>query len=175
MPELELYDIDGQRLYLTQEVRHAFFDAMLQAGEVRTFCHTLHDTGVRISEALALRPSKDDLSEQALIIRSLKKRDRIIHRAITVQESYLDTLELVHGIKDAQKKKQRKPLWNWSRVHAWRLVKGMMEHAGIDTRLPHATPKGLRHGFAIHELAHEVPLNLVSKWLGHADMKTTTI
>ncbi|GJL50810.1 MAG: hypothetical protein NPIRA01_20370 [Nitrospirales bacterium] len=51
----------------------------------------------------------------------------------------------------------------------------MMEHAGIDTRLPHATPKGLRHGFAIHELAHEVPLNLVSKWLGHADTKTTTI
>ncbi|GJL50809.1 MAG: hypothetical protein NPIRA01_20360 [Nitrospirales bacterium] len=106
MPELELYDIDGQRLYLTQEERHVFFDAaMLQAGEVHTFCHTLHDTGVRISEALALRPSKVDLSEQALIIRSLKKRDRIIHRAITVQESYLDTLELVHGIKDAQKKK----------------------------------------------------------------------
>lgn len=61
------------------------------------------------------------------------------------------------------------------RVHAWRLVKGVMENAGIDTTLPHPTPKGLRHGFAINALAHEVPLNLVSKWLGHADLKTTAI
>ncbi len=176
MPELELYDIDGNRLYLNGDERQAFYDAaMIAPGEVRTFCHTLHDTGIRISEALALRPSKIDLSEQALIIRSLKKRDKIIHRAIPVQESYLDTLELVHAIKEAQKKKKRKPLWNWSRVHAWRLVKAVMEEAGLDTTLPHATPKGLRHGFAIHALSKEVPLNMVSKWLGHADLKTTAI
>ena len=176
MSELELYDIEGNRLYLTQDERAAFYDAaMTQPGELRTFCHTLHDTGVRISEALALRPSKVDLSEKAIIIRSLKKRGKMIYRAIPVQESYLDTLELVHAIKDAQTRKRRKPLWNWSRVHAWRLVKGVMEEAGIDTTLPHATPKGLRHGFAIHALSKEVPLNMVSKWLGHADLKTTAI
>ena len=84
-------------------------------------------------------------------------------------------MELVHGIKDAQKRRKRKPLWNWSRVHAWRLVKEVMEKAGIDTTLPHATAKGLRHGFAIHALSKEVPLNMVSKWLGHADLKTTAI
>jgi len=50
-----------------------------------------------------------------------------------------------------------------------------MIKARIDPTLPHATPKGLRHGFSIHALAHEVPLNLVSKWLGHADLKTTAI
>ncbi len=132
MPELQLYDIDGQRLYLNEDERRAFYDAaMKEPGELRTFCHTLHDTGVRISEALALRPSKIDLPEKALLIRSLKKRDKIIYRAIPVQDSYLDTLELVHAIKDAQKRKQRKPLWNWSRVHAWRLVKGVMDKAGI--------------------------------------------
>ena len=174
MPELELYDIEGRRLYLTQEERAAFYGtAMQQPGELRTFCHTLHDTGVRISEALALRPSKVDLSEKALIIRSLKKREKIIYRAIPVNDAYLDTLELVHSIKEAQKRKRRKPLWNWSRVHAWRLVKEVMDKAGIDTTLPHATPKGLRHGFAIHALSKEVPLNMVSKWLGHADLKTT--
>ena len=176
MSELELYDIEGNRLYLTGDERAAFYEAATkQPGELRTFCHTLHDTGVRISEALALRPSKVDLSEKAIIIRSLKKRGKIIYRAIPVQESYLDTLELVHAIKDAQTRKRRKPLWNWSRVHAWRLVKGVMEEAGIDTTLPHATPKGLRHGFAIHALSKEVPLNMVSKWLGHADLKTTAI
>ena len=176
MPELQLYDTDGLRLYLNDEERRAFYTAaMKQPGELRTLCHTLHDTGVRISEALALRPSKVDLSEKALLIRSLKKREKILYRAIPVQDSYLDTLELVYGIKDAQKRKQRKPLWHWSRVHAWRHVKGVMDKAGIDTTMPHATPKGLRHGFAIHALSKEVPLNMVSKWLGHADLKTTAI
>ncbi len=176
MPELQLYDIEGNRLYLNDEERRAFYKAaMKEPGVLRTFCHTLHDTGVRISEALALRPSKVDLPKKALLIRSLKKRDKIIYRAIPVQESYLDTLELVHTIKDAQKRKRRKPLWSWSRVHAWRLVKGVMDKAGIDITLPHATPKGLRHGFAIHALSKEVPLNMVSKWLGHADLKTTAI
>jgi len=63
MSELELYD-DGCRLYLPGKERRAFFDAaMKDPGELRTFCHMLHDTGIRISEALALRPSKVDLSE----------------------------------------------------------------------------------------------------------------
>ena len=176
MGEIQLYDIEGKRLYLTAEERQAFYDAAMEEDRiVRTFCHTLHDTGVRISEALALRPSKVDLSEKALIIKSLKKRDKIIYRAVPVQESYLDTLDLVHAIRDAQKRKKIKPLWGWSRMHAYRLVKDVMHKAGIDTDLPHATPKGLRHGFAIYALSKDVPLNMVSKWLGHADVKTTSI
>ena len=176
MGDIQLYDIEGNRLYLTADERQAFYDAAMDEDRtVRTFCHTLHDTGVRISEALALRPSKVDLSEKALIIKSLKKRDKIIYRAVPVQESYLDTLDLVHAIRDAQKRKKIKPLWGWSRMHAYRLVKDVMHKAGIDTTLPHATPKGLRHGFAIYALSKDVPLNMVSKWLGHADVKTTSI
>ena len=37
------------------------------------------------------------------------------------------------------------------------------------------TPKGLRHGFGIHAIASGVPLNMVQKWMGHADIKTTAI
>ena len=67
MPELQLYDIDGQRLYLNDEERRAFYDAAMdEPGELRTFCHTLHDTGVRISEALALRPSKVDFPRKSV-------------------------------------------------------------------------------------------------------------
>ncbi len=40
---------------------------------------------------------------------------------------------------------------------------------------PHASAKGLRHGFAIAALEKNVPLNIVSKWLGHASIVTTTI
>jgi integrase/recombinase XerD len=42
---------------------------------------------------------------------------------------------------------------------------------------PQATPKGLRHGFGIRAVTGEkpVPLNMVKKWLGNADLKTTSI
>jgi integrase len=51
----------------------------------------------------------------------------------------------------------------------------VMTAAGISG--PHATPKGLRHGFGVRAVTGEkpVPLNMVKKWLGHADLKTTAI
>ena len=38
-----------------------------------------------------------------------------------------------------------------------------------------ATPKGLRHGFAVAALETGVPLNLVQRWLGHSKLETTAI
>ena len=44
-----------------------------------------------------------------------------------------------------------------------------------DLHGPHATPKGLRHGFGIQAVSAGIPLNLVQKWLGHAQLSTTAI
>ncbi len=38
-----------------------------------------------------------------------------------------------------------------------------------------ASPKGLRHGFGVQAVQSGVPLNLVQKWLGHAQLSTTAI
>jgi len=52
---MQLFDTEGRRLYCTEEERRAFVAAAAKAPrEVRTFCGTLHATGCRISEALAL-------------------------------------------------------------------------------------------------------------------------
>jgi site-specific recombinase XerD len=40
---------------------------------------------------------------------------------------------------------------------------------------PQATPKGLRHGFGIKAVISQVPLNMVQKWLAHAQLATTSI
>ena len=40
---------------------------------------------------------------------------------------------------------------------------------------PHASPKGLRHGFGVAAVSAGSPLNLVQKWLGHAQLTTTAI
>ena len=44
-----------------------------------------------------------------------------------------------------------------------------------DIRSLPATPKGLRHGFGVHAVMCGIPLNLIQKWLGHADIATTAI
>ena len=39
----------------------------------------------------------------------------------------------------------------------------------------HALPKGLRHGFGVAAVSAGIPLNLVQRWLGHAQFSTTAI
>ena len=36
-----------------------------------------------------------------------------------------------------------------------------------------ATPKGIRHGFAIYCLEEQIPINLISKWMGHSSLEVT--
>jgi site-specific recombinase XerD len=39
----------------------------------------------------------------------------------------------------------------------------------------HASPKGLRHGFGVIAVQASIPLHLVQRWLGHAQLSTTAI
>jgi integrase len=85
---------------------------------------------------------------------------------------------MVHGIREAHRRKKDDildtRLWPVARNTAWRHVTGVMKTAGIPEG-PHRCPKGLRHGYAIHALSKNVPLNMVSKWMGHSQMETTAI
>jgi integrase/recombinase XerD len=172
-----LYDANGQRKYLTPNERVAFLRAADEAErEIRTFCHTLAFTGCRISEALALTADRVDLTDGVIVFESLKKRHRGIYRPVPVPPALLDTLNMVHDLKAAQKRRDRGRsvyLWTFARNTAWRHVCAVMKAAKISG--PHATPKGLRHGFGIKAVTSGVPLNALQKWLGHAQLSTTSI
>lgn len=172
-----LYDHKGHRKYLTPEERVEFLSAAERgAREVRTLGFVLAHTGCRISEALALTADRVDLQERVLVFHTLKKRREGIYRAVPVAEELLGVLDLVHGIRDAQSRRdggRKQRLWPWSRMTAWRRVTEVMHEAQV--RGPHATPKGLRHGFGIAAVGAGIPLNLVQKWLGHAQLSTTAI
>lgn len=176
---IQLYDAHGRRLYLSATERDAFLDAATHADRpIQTLCSVLYYTGCRISEALALIPRRIDLHDQTIIFETLKKRRRGVYRAVPVPKSLLDTLDMVHGLREAHKRHKKAildaALWPCSRVTAWRQVCAVMIAAGIPDG-PHRCPKGLRHGYAIHALAKGVPLNMVAKWMGHAKMETTAI
>lgn len=183
MSEMRLYDPAGNRLYLNAEERSAFLTAARrQPARDRTLCEALHWTGCRPSELLEITPARVDLSGGTITLRSLKKRkdaagkDKIVFRSVPVPAEFLDTLNTAHGIREAQRsrKKAATPIWPLSRVRIWQIVKGVMIAAGIPDA-PHRSPKGLRHGFGINATVNGVPLHMVQKWMGHAQLSTTAI
>ena len=183
MSEMRLHDTTGRRLYLNAEERDSFLAAARrQTARDRTLCEVLHWTGCRPSEALEITPARVDLSGGTIAIRSLKKRkdasgqQKVVFRAVPVPPEFLDTLDIAHAIREDQKsrKKTTTPIWGLSRVRIWQIVKRVMIEAGIPDA-PHRSPKGLRHGFGINATVNGVPLHLVQKWMGHAQLSTTAI
>lgn len=180
---MRLTDEAGNRLYLNAEERAAFLaEARRRPARDRTLCETLHYTGCRPSELIEITPARIDLSGGTVTIRSLKKRSngdgkpKTIFRAVPVPPDYLDTLNTAHAVREAQRSKKRKnaPIWPLSRQRVWQIAVDVMEAADI-AEGPHRTAKGLRHGFGINAISNGVPLNLLSKWLGHASIETTAI
>jgi len=171
---VNLFSEQGQRKYLNAIERKAFKQAAeKQPREVRTFCLVLYYTGCRISEALALTTERVDMEECTLTFESLKRRKRGVFRSVPVPSSLVDTLDLVHRLRFAGPHQQKMRLWDWSRMTAYRKIKVVMEAASIGGIK--ATPKGLRHAFGIAANQKGIQLNMVQKWLGHTDIKTTAI
>lgn len=185
-PDMRLWDTEGRRLYLSADERARFLEAAAHEGrEDRVYCHLLHFTGCRASEALELTPRRIQIAEADIVFRTLKKRARDRagrpkkpqYRAVPVPPRLIEDLDLVFDLRrlrhtgvalDAR-------LWRQHRATIWRMVKRVMARAGIEG--PQASPKGLRHGFGIAMLAgpKPLPLNILRDLMGHADTQTTEI
>jgi len=113
---------------------------------------------------------------------SLKKRkdksgeQKTVFRAVPVPPDYLDILNTAHDIRVSQKSRKlaHSPIWSLTRVQVWRIVKDVTIVAGLPDA-PHRSPKGLRHGFGINATVNGIPLHMLQKWLGHAQLETTAI
>ena len=173
------YDHHGNRKYTTVRERRRFLRAAKTQARpaVSSFCVVLVFTGARLSEVLALTPRQIDVDAGVIAIRSLKKRrpDSATYRAGPVPLRITRELDAAHAIKRAQQDPERidAPIWPWCRTTAWKRVKEVMDAAGIDGL--QASPKGLRHGFAVGALVAGVPDTTVMRWLGHARLETTMI
>ncbi len=174
---MQLFDPSGARKYQTVSERTAFLKAAERAPrDVRTLAMTLAWSGCRLSEALALTADRVDLAGGVLVFESLKKRQDGIYRAVPVPPPLLEALDLVHGVREAQARRDRGRslrLWPVARMTGWRMVHRVMTEAGLSG--PAASPKGLRHAFGVAAVSTGIPLNLVQKWLGHAQLSTTAI
>lgn len=165
--EYSLIDFYGQRKYLNVQERKRFHACLSGLShERRLFCLLLLWSGVRISEALNLKKEHIDLSEKVVTIKSLKKRGKVSFRQIPLPTELLNELTIL--LYEANE-----TIWTFSRSTAGRFVKQVMDDAKI--KGSKACARGLRHSFAVNAIAHNVPLTLIQKWMGHASISTTAI
>lgn len=165
-----LFDKTGNRKYLNAKERQGFYEAAVALTDPlqKSFALTVFYTGCRISEALALTASGVDCAERLVILRTLKQRDKLKIRAMPIPDELLGLLK--------QQTEPMEPgayLWSFCRTTGWKIIKRCMDEAGLTG--VKATPKGLRHGYAIACISAAVPLPTVQRWLGHASLHTTSI
>ena len=161
---MRLYNHANQRLYINESERTRFIKAAYKKPlSIRVFALVLLYTGCRLSEVRELDQDRLQANEQLLAIRSLKKRTHHHIREIPIPK---ELVELIQSLPDHD-------LWDIDRITAYRWIKAVMREADITG--PHATPKGLRHGFGIHAVRSGIQLNMLQKWMGHASIQTTAI
>jgi integrase len=171
---MSLHDQQGGRKYLTRDEHIRFLLAADQAPrDVRAFCHTLGWSGCRISEALALTAERVDVAAGSITFETLKKRRTGVFRTVPIPPELAIMLDLVFGLRGLKGAAAKLPLWTWSRATAWRRIKEVLAAAGIEGA--QASPKGLRHAMGVAAVGQGIPLNLVQRWMGHAQLTTTAI
>ena len=166
-----VFNENGQRKYLNDEEEMRFRTAILRLPESeRLFCEMLLFTGCRLSEALATSTGNFDFDDEAVVIRSLKKRRPGVFRSVPLPSDFTKRIE---KMANERSRTRGDRMWPWSRTKGWNVVKRPMSAVGIDGI--RACPKALRHSFAIRALRRGVPISFVQRWLGHSRLETTSI
>jgi len=139
--------------------------------KMRTVLMTLYSAGLRLGEALHLRPTDIDSGAMSIRIEQGKGgRDRMVvlspHLLVTLRQYwriYRPESWLFYG------KSKDKPI-NHATVQ--RGVRAAARAAGIRKRV---TPHTLRHSCATHLLESGTSLRYIQELLGHRSLKTTQI
>ncbi len=171
----------GERKYLNASECKRFVAALSVLNNLKeqTFCETIYWTGCRPSEALKLDVIRVNVEDCFLVFRSLKKHGKKKgkhFRTVPIPPELAERLNKVHSILKIQLKKsahQFRRLWRFGRQKGWRLIKTVMDKAGIFG--VRACARGLRHSFGVHTILSGIAESKLQTWLGHEDPKTTAI
>jgi site-specific recombinase XerD len=129
----------------------------------------MYACGLRIEEAVSLRPAQVDGQQRTIRIIGKGNKERIV----LLSQSVLTAMRQSWT-------KHRNPQWVFAtRVNGDHVLAGTVRHAfhgacaqaGLSGLVPH----NLRHGFATRLLERGVELRVVQMLLGHSSIRTTEI
>jgi integrase/recombinase XerD len=163
----QLFNKQGERLFFNEEERSVFITTADGATDtVRTLCNVLHYTGCNFTEALNITPRCIDCARRVIVFQDSK-----VSRAVPVPDSIIDLLDEVHGIRRAGLRADER-IWPQTRMTLFTKVTPVIAGAGISGG-PHATPKGIRHGFFVHAIRRRILLTRLQRWMGHSEIDYT--
>ena len=151
-------------------------DAVIRAAEdprAKLLTLTQWRAGLRVSEALALDVSDLSLDSDLPTIRVRSGKGKKA-RVVPVHPELAAAFRMALSYGNAREGR----LIEAHRSTAWRWVQAAVERA---ERLGAIAPgrrvgtHTLRHSYARHLLMHGVPINYLSRWLGHSSIQTTLI
>ena len=129
--------------------------------------------GLRVSEALALEPADLSLDTDlpTLRVRQGKgRRSRVVPVHPELQNALAAVLQFAGMGRGPILAASRSTAWRWAQEAATRAnaLKALTEGRSVGTHT-------FRHSYVRHLLLHGVPINYVSRWLGHRSIQTTLI
>ncbi|MBI3985963.1 MAG: site-specific tyrosine recombinase XerD [Lentisphaerae bacterium] len=142
----------------------------------RAILETLYASGLRVSEAAALKI--DDIHFDAGYLRCFGKgrKERVVpvsRTALSLLQGYIAHTRPKFSTDPAARHVfltyRKTPL---NRKTIWVIVKKCARTAGIEKSI---SPHTLRHSFASHLLQNGADLRVIQEMLGHADIATTQI
>ena len=151
-------------------------DAVIRAAEdprAKLLMLTQWRAGLRVSEALALDVSDLSLDSDLPTIRVRSGKGRKA-RVVPVHPELAAAFRMALSYRNVSEGR----LIEAHRSTAWRWVQAAVERAeGLGAIAPgrRVGTHTLRHSYARHLLMHGVPINFLSRWLGHSSIQTTLI
>jgi len=134
----------------------------------------LYDTGMRVSELVALDRGDVDPDQANVQCQGKAGRTRIVPvspQALAAVMEYLERARATLTNADVKALFVNHRGGRLTRQGFWLILKSHAQRAGID----HITPHTLRHSYAAHALGQGVELSDIQKQLGHVSISTTQI
>lgn len=142
----------------------------------RAIFEMMYSSGLRISEACAMKMSDVDLENLMIAVRGKGGRERLIpfgEQSKQVIDDYLtNSREVILKDRDSEYLFISKKGESLNRKSVWRLLKKYISRTGITKTV---TPHTFRHSFATHLIENNADLRSVQELLGHLDIATTQI
>ena len=151
-------------------------NAIIRAGEnprAKLLMLTQWRAGLRVSEALALDVSDLSLDSDlpTIRVRSGKGRKaRVVPVHPELAAAFRMALSYGNVAEGRLIEAHRSTAWRWVQAAVERV-----ERLGAIAPGRRVGTHTLRHSYARHLLMHGVPINYLSRWLGHSSIQTTLI
>ena len=156
--------------YFTEEEADALLDAA-PSYPTRMAFRIMLKTGLRISEALALRrvDLRLDQDPPIIVVRANSPGNKARKgREVPVPA---DLVESLRDLASFHNKDHYQPVIDLSRQRVGQVMKEAARQLGIDP--PRAHPHAFRHTYGRNCVLRGVPVPVLQKWLGHASMIDT--